>query len=110
MKKAASFLTKHRYIIASVMIVLTIVCVALAFTVPINRDRTKYLADESRMKQGLAIMESSFPETILPDPGDGIRSCSELTISGRNPGLQDAIRSPVHPRFSRVFRDLKRAP
>ena len=62
MKKAASFLTKHRYIIASVMIVLTIVCVALAFTVPINRDRTKYLADESRMKQGLAIMESSFPE------------------------------------------------
>ncbi len=44
------------------MLALAILCGILALQVPINRDRTKYLADKSNMKQGLSIMESAFPE------------------------------------------------
>lgn len=61
MKKIANFLIDRRYVILVMMLVLTIVCGALAITVPINRDRTKYLPDDSKMKQGLSVMESAFP-------------------------------------------------
>lgn len=63
MKKIANFLIDRRYIVFAIMLVLTILCGVLATTVPINKDRTKYLADDSNMKQGLAIMEAAFPET-----------------------------------------------
>ena len=62
MKRLSTFLTDHRYIISAVMLALAILCGILALQVPINRDRTKYLADKSNMKQGLSIMESAFPE------------------------------------------------
>ena len=63
MKKIANFLIDRRYIVLAIMLVLTIICGVLATTVPINKDRTEYLADDSNMKHGLAIMESAFPET-----------------------------------------------
>ena len=63
MKKIANFLIDRRYIVFAIMLVLTILCGVLATPVPINKDRTKYLADDSNMKQGLAIMEAAFPET-----------------------------------------------
>ncbi len=63
MKKIANFLIERRRIVLIVMLVITLVCGVLATTVPINKDRTEYLADGSNMKQGLAIMESDFPET-----------------------------------------------
>lgn len=63
MKKVANFLINHRYIVLAIMLVLTIVCGILATTVPINKDRTEYLADDSNMKHGLAIMEFAFPKT-----------------------------------------------
>ena len=63
MKKIAIFLTDHRFIIAIIMLVLTVICTVLTAFVPINKDRTKYLADDSNMKQGIAIMNSDFPET-----------------------------------------------
>ena len=62
MKRLSAFLTDHRYIISAVMLALAVLCGILALKVPINRDRTKYLADKSNMKQGLSIMESAFPE------------------------------------------------
>ena len=62
MKRLSAFLTEHRHIISAVMFALAVVCGILALKVPINRDRTKYLADKSNMKQGLSIMESAFPE------------------------------------------------
>lgn len=63
MKKVANFLINQRYIILGIMLVITIVCGLLIAKVPINKDRTEYLADDSGMKQGLSIMESEFPET-----------------------------------------------
>src|SRR5690554_4140151 len=62
-KKVANFLINQRYIILGIMLVITIVCGLLIAKVPINKDRTEYLADDSGMKQGLSIMESEFPET-----------------------------------------------
>jgi len=63
MKKIANFLVKNRFVALVIMLVVTIICGVLAATVPINKDRTKYLADDSNMKQGIAIMEVAFPET-----------------------------------------------
>ena len=63
MKKLAEFLINRRRVLTAVMLVLTAVCAVLALRVPINRDRTKYLADSSEMKQGLSIMEDAFPES-----------------------------------------------
>lgn len=63
MKKLAEFLINRRRVLTAVMLVLTAACAVLALRVPINRDRTKYLADSSEMKQGLSIMEDVFPES-----------------------------------------------
>lgn len=63
MKKLAEVLINRRRVLTAVMLVLTAVCAVLALRVPINRDRTKYLADSSEMKQGLSIMEDAFPES-----------------------------------------------
>ena len=63
MKKLAEFLINRRRVLTAVMLALTAVCAVLALRVPINRDRTKYLADSSEMKQGLSIMEDVFPES-----------------------------------------------
>lgn len=62
MKKIAEFLVTRRFAILAVMLVLTAACGFLALRVPINKDRTKYLADDSNMKQGLAVMQSAFAE------------------------------------------------
>lgn len=62
MKRITDFLIKRRFVILIVMLVLTAVSGVLAVRVPINRDRTKYLSDDSNMKQGISIMESAFPE------------------------------------------------
>ncbi len=62
MKKFANFLINHRYATLAIMLVFAIVCGFLAMSVPINKDRTKYLKDESNLKQGLEIMEENFPE------------------------------------------------
>jgi len=60
MKKLANFLVDRRYIFLALTLVLTVVCGALAMTVTVNRDRTKYLPDDSNMKQGMSLMESAF--------------------------------------------------
>jgi len=61
-KKVANFLIDRRYIMLAIILVLVIVCGLMALKVPINKDRTEYLADDSNMKQGLSLMESAFPE------------------------------------------------
>ena len=62
MKKIADFLTNRRFILLSVTLVLTVVCGILATMVPVNRDRTNYLADDSSMKRGLSLLETAFPK------------------------------------------------
>ena len=62
MKKIVSVLIDRRYIVLAVMLVIATLCGALVFAVPVNLDRSKYLADDSNMKEGMSIMDSAFPE------------------------------------------------
>lgn len=62
MKKIADFFVNRRFLILTVMLIITVICGVLATTVEINKDRTLYLADSSNMKQGLSVMGSEFPE------------------------------------------------
>lgn len=62
MNRIAAFLTNHRRLLLILSLALAIACGVLTAFVPINKDRTKYLADSSEMKQGLAVMRAEFPE------------------------------------------------
>ncbi len=62
MKKIAVFLTDHRRLLLILTLALAIVCGVLTVFVPINKDRTKYLADSSEMKRGLEVMRAEFPQ------------------------------------------------
>lgn len=62
MKKFANFLINYRYVMLAFMLVLAVICGLLAITIPINKDRAKYLADDSNIRQGLDIMDADFPE------------------------------------------------
>ena len=60
MKKIASFLTEKRKILLCLFLVLAAVSLPLAGMVNINYDLTKYLSADSRMKQGMELMEQEF--------------------------------------------------
>lgn len=63
MKKIAGFIVdKHKFILA-VMLVICAFCAALIPKVEINTDMTKYLPDDSSMKQGIDIMLDEFSTT-----------------------------------------------
>ena len=47
----------------AVMLIITAICGVLALQTGINTDMTKYLPDDSNMKQGLDVMAANFPET-----------------------------------------------
>ena len=61
MKKIADWIVSRRNRILGVMICLAVVCGILYLQVPVNYDMTKYLPDDSAMKQGLDIMAAEFP-------------------------------------------------
>ena len=60
MKKVASFLVEKRKILLCLFLVLAAVSLPLMGQVRINYDLTKYLSAESRMKQGMQLMEQEF--------------------------------------------------
>lgn len=53
---------KIRYIILAAMTVLTSCCLLLFPRININEDMTRYLPDDSRMKQGIDSLRTYFPE------------------------------------------------
>ena len=60
MKSIASFLTDKRKMLLCFFLILAAVCLPLAGMVNINYDLTKYLSADSRMKQGMELMEQEF--------------------------------------------------
>ena len=60
MKKAAAFLVEKRKILLCFFLILTAVSLPLAGMVNINYDLTRYLSADSRMKQGMELMEQEF--------------------------------------------------
>ena len=61
MKRLTNFVVNKRNIILSAMLILTAVCAFLIPKVSVNSDITKYLPDDSSMKQGISLMEKEFP-------------------------------------------------
>ena len=60
MKKFASFLAEKRTILLCLFLALAAVSLPLMGQVHINYDLTKYLSADSRMKQGMQLMEQEF--------------------------------------------------
>ena len=61
MKSMSKFIVEKRYLILAVMLALTVVSAFFAFRVEVNSDMTKYLPDNSSMRQGIDMMEEEFP-------------------------------------------------
>ena len=62
MKKIANFIVEKRRIVLIFFLILTICSAWLTTKVSLNDDMTKYLPDDSSMKQGLEIMEAEFDD------------------------------------------------
>ena len=60
MKKTASFLVEKRKILFCLFLALAASSLLLMGHVRINYDLTKYLSADSRMKQGIRLMDSEF--------------------------------------------------
>ncbi len=67
MKKIAAFIVNKRYIVLGVMLALCIACVCMIPGVTVNTDMTKYLPDDSSMKQGMSVLAEEFPDTQMPN-------------------------------------------
>lgn len=63
MKKVVDFITKKRLLIFIITIILAIGSGIAMLFVNINKDMTKYLPEDSQMKQGMDIMENEFETT-----------------------------------------------
>ena len=63
MKKLASFLVDKRYVVLILILILAVISAMLIPQVEVNNDMTKYLAEDSPMRQGLNIMEDEFPDS-----------------------------------------------
>ena len=61
MKRLTKLIVNKRNIILSAMLILTAICAFLVPKVSVNSDMTKYLPDDSSMKQGISLMEKEFP-------------------------------------------------
>ena len=61
MKRLTNFIVSKRIYILVVMLILTAVCIFLIPKVSVNSDMSKYLPDDSSMRQGLSLMEKEFP-------------------------------------------------
>ena len=61
MKRLTNFIVSKRIYILVVMLILTAVCSFLIPKVSVNSDMSKYLPDNSSMRQGLSLMEKEFP-------------------------------------------------
>lgn len=66
MKKIADFIVNKRYIVLGVMLSLCIVCACMIPGVQVNTDMTKYLPDDSSMKQGTNVLFEEFPDMTMP--------------------------------------------
>ena len=61
MKRLTNFIVSKRIYILVVMLILTAVCSFLIPKVSVNSDMSKYLPNDSSMRQGLSLMEKEFP-------------------------------------------------
>ncbi len=66
MERLARVIIRHRRTVLAVLFVLSVISGVLSLRVPINADMTKYLPDDSRMKQGIDRMTDEFGGLSMP--------------------------------------------
>lgn len=66
MKKIAGFIVNKRYIVLGIMLAFCVICACLIPKVNVNTDMTKYLPDDSSMKQGMNVLTEEFPDMTMP--------------------------------------------
>ena len=88
MKRLTIFIVNKRNIILFAMLILTAVCAFLMPKVSVNSDMTKYLPDDSSMKQGISLMEKEFPTV---KKSYTIRVMFERLDSEKKTKLKDAL-------------------
>ncbi len=66
MKRIADFIVDKRYLVLGVMLALCIACACMIPGVNVNTDMTKYLPDDSSMKQGMNVLAEEFPDMTNP--------------------------------------------
>ena len=64
MRRIAEFIVEHSKLLLVLFLVLTVICAVCSRMVTTNTDMTKYLPDDSPMKQGMDIMEEDI-HTIM---------------------------------------------
>ena len=62
MKKLVNFIVEKRILMLILFNIFAIICVILTNKVNINYDISKYLPEDSEVRQGLDIMETEFKE------------------------------------------------
>ncbi len=93
MKKIAGLIVKGRYVLLIAAIALTVVFAGISLKVNVNTDLTVYLPDDFSMKQGLDIMNDSFP---VLDDAQTIRVMAEGLDETRKAELHDKLKSIEH--------------
>ncbi|MCR5461389.1 MAG: MMPL family transporter, partial [Acetatifactor sp.] len=84
MKKTAAFLVNRRHILLCFFLLLAAISLPLAGRVRINYDLSQYLPADSRMKQGMRLMEQEFGPSVS----------SQLRVMFR--GLTEEEKSEAH--------------
>ena len=100
MKRAASFLVEKRKILLCFFLILAAVSLPLAGMVNINYDLTKYLSADSRMKQGMELMEHEFgpdESSQLRVMFTGLEESEKPEIQGWLSGLEQVASADWEP-------------
>lgn len=61
-KRISNFIVNKRILILAIMLLLAVISAFCSQFVEVNEDMTKYLPDDSNMKNGMELMEEEFPE------------------------------------------------
>ena len=84
MKRLAHGIVAKRNLCLLTVLLLSVVCGILSLRVPINSDMTKYLPDDSPMKQGIDILKENF---------SGLSVASTIRAMAENLGEEEAGRA-----------------
>lgn len=95
MRRVAAFIVEKRSLILIFCLLLTVGSVWLMGRVNQNDDMTKYLPDDSAMKQGLEIMNAEFPSSI--SGGSGLSSFDIMFV-----GLAEAEKLEIQQQLAAV--------
>ena len=110
MKKLSSLIVSRRYWTMGVMACLAVFCAFLALQVKVNYDMTKYLPDDSPMKQGMDIMETAFPamgaDKSIRVMAEGLDEAQEEELLEKLRALP-YVESVAHDRSSRYHNENK---